>query len=246
MKTAAASSFPTRRPDAKGLKRSIRAFNAIRLSCPAPLLPDAAVTAFVLEANSALFRFIRNVTPKSPRSQARSLRTGAPAPWLRQCDERGEISPAFGTGTVSLPGPRRDQSPGRKHLRLQMSLLAVATSERELPNRADSPRRTRDRSRPVLQALLPVRSLRLLPRRIQFACRASGIYGSAVRRTARLQPTRSGHCAPAQRGPTESRPRVESGRWDRDSTPRRDGLPLLRLMTETTAVIPPPEGEKTP
>jgi hypothetical protein len=38
---------------------------------------------------------------------------------------------------VSLPCPRLDQSPGRKHLRPQMSCLAVATDERELPSRAD-------------------------------------------------------------------------------------------------------------
>jgi hypothetical protein len=61
---------------------------------PGRFFLGARVTAFVVEANSALFRFIRNVTPKSPRSPARILRTGAPVPWLRQC-----ASPRRWTGT---------------------------------------------------------------------------------------------------------------------------------------------------
>src|SRR5271170_1987757 len=122
-----------------------------------------------------------------------------------------------------------------------MSSLAVATSEREPPSRADSTRRTQNRSRPVPLAPLQVPSLRLPPRRILFACRASGICGSAARRKAGSQPTESDRCAPAQHVPTESRPRVENGPCDRDSTLRRDGAPPLRLMAETTAVNPAPK-----
>src|SRR6266436_5236163 len=95
-----------------------------------------------------------------------------------------KISPAIGGGTVSPPGPQRGQSPGRKRPRPRRFSQAVVRREREPPSRADKWRQRPGRSHRVPPALLQVPSLRRPPRRIQFACRASAICGSAVCRTA--------------------------------------------------------------
>src|SRR5580658_2186122 len=125
--------------------------------------------------------------------------------------QQKKITPAFVAGTVSPPGPRPDQSPGRMHLRLQTFSRAAARGERELPSKADKRRHRPGRSHPTPPAPHPDHSLRPLPRRIRFVYRASAICGSVVYRTLQSLPTQSDRCVPAPHVPTESRLQVETG-----------------------------------
>src|SRR6266446_10156717 len=65
-----------------------------------------------------------------------------------------KISLAFGAETASLRDPLSDQSPGRRHPKPQVFSLAVATREREPPNKADRRRHRPGRSHPTLPTLL--------------------------------------------------------------------------------------------